>query len=553
MLTHLSIHNYALISQLEIDLNKGLTVITGETGAGKSIVLGALSLLMGGRADSKSITEGEAKCVIEGEFDLEGYKLEDYFAENELDYSRHTLFRRELHANGKSRSFVNDTPVSATVLRNLATRLIDIHSQHENLLLDDDSFQLGVTDALAGNGLIRARYAELYEEYCAEQQALSSLKKEAERMKQDADYLAFQYNQLEEAHLEEGELEQLEEEQKYLQHAEEIHEALIAADQQLEEDEWGVLTTLKRTLQTLERIDDYLPQDEKLTDRLDSTYIELKDIADSVARLSSHAEMDPARLAWVEERLDLLHTLLQKHHVDTDVELISLRDQLSASLQRNDSLDEAIAEAEKRLAVQRKRLEDAAKKLTASRQSIVAGFRTTLEHGLSQLGVAHAAVDMQFTTLPDFTETGVDEVQIMFAANLNQSLRPVREVASGGEVARLMLCIKAMLADEQGLPTVIFDEIDTGVSGGVADKMADIMLEMADGRQVIAITHLPQIAAKGEHHLRVFKQDSATRTETSIMPIEAEQRVEELAKMLSGDQITEAAWENARQLLNRSK
>ncbi|MBR1878112.1 MAG: DNA repair protein RecN [Paludibacteraceae bacterium] len=522
MLKHLHIQNYALISRLDIDFGEGFSVLTGETGAGKSIILGALALVMGARADSKAITDGEDKCIIEAEFD-EG------------------IVRRELYANGKSRSFVDDSVVILQELKALANRLIDIHSQHANLLIENVDFQLGIVDAVAGNEKLLNDYSGKYDAYLTAQQKLNELQALARKSRQDADYIQYHYKQLDEANLQSGELDELEQEQYTLSHAEEIRAALETTVAALTNEEGGAIEALRSC-----RLDE-IAQD--LQERIDSARIELQDIAEEAGRKLNRIEMNPARLEWVEERMDTLNSLLHKFSAETIDELIKERDELAEQVNRLDSFDFDIAQAEKEVAACREVLTKAAAALSKSRKAVVPQIGKKLVEGMKQLGVPHAKIEIPVTATTDFTPSGCDEVQIQFAANLNQSLRPVSEVASGGEISRLMLCVKALIASTKGLPTIIFDEIDTGVSGDIATQMATIMREMADTRQIIAITHLPQIAAIGQTHYKVYKADTATRTETHISLLNNEERITEIASMLSGKHATEAAIMTAKQLL----
>jgi DNA repair protein RecN (Recombination protein N) len=506
MLTHLHIRNYALISHLDIDFHEGFSVMTGETGAGKSIILGALNLVMGARADIKSITEGEDKCIIEATF---GEDL---------------IIRRELSANGRSRSFVNDEVVTQVELKTLARELIDIHSQHESLMIGDDLFQIQVVDAIAGNITERTAYNEAYITYQEAKRALSEAQTLARKMQADADYQQWQYNQLSEAQLEVGEMEALEEEEYRLSHAEEIQTSLAQAIEKLDSDN-GALSLIHST-----RLTD---ADSVLADRLDSVEIELKDILSDIQRLYDRTERDPIRLAQVQERISMLQTLMKKHHVLTVEELIALRDELGEQLERIDNIDEELARLQAEVDTAHRQLSIAAEALTASRMAPSQFIASRLIEDMVRLGVPHANVAVDIQPTEDFTETGKDNVQFMFAANLNQSLRRVAEVASGGEISRLMLCIKALIASSNGLPTIIFDEIDTGVSGAIASQMGEIMRQMADSRQIIAITHLPQVAVRGEHHYLVYKEDTDVRTETHIRALNAAEHELEIEKMRS--------------------
>ena len=515
MLTHLHIRNYALISHLDIDFHEGFSVMTGETGAGKSIILGALNLVMGARADIKSITEGEDKCVIEATF--------SHLSPNQLiDSSTDLIIRRELSANGRSRSFVNDEVVTQTELKALARQLIDIHSQHESLMIGDDLFQIEVVDAIAGNSTEREEYSEAYHAYLQAMAALREAEALAKKAQADADYMQWQYNQLVEAQLFTGEIEALEEEEYRLSHAEEIQASLAQALQQLDGDH-GALALIHST-----RLSD---ANSTLAERLDSVEIELKDIVSDIQHIYAHTERDPMRLEVVQERLSMLQTLMKKHRVQTIEELIALRDQLAGQVQRLENMDEEIAQ----LTIQSLQLKDktdqAAARLTQSRQSVCNKIEVQLVADMVRLGVPHAKVAVDIQPTDDFTETGKDNVQFMFAANLNQSLRRVAEVASGGEISRLMLCIKALIARSNGLPTIIFDEIDTGVSGTIASQMGEIMRQMAEARQIITITHLPQVASRGEHHYLVYKEDTDVRTETHIRQLTAAEHETEIEKM----------------------
>ena len=508
MLKHLHIRNYALITHLDIDFHEGFSVMTGETGAGKSIILGALNLVMGARADTKTITEGEDKCIIEATF------LQD----------EEVIVRRELNVNGRSRSFVNDEVVTQTELRTLAHQLIDIHSQHESLLIGDDLFQIQIVDTIANNQVERDAYAVAYEQYNDKVQELRKYQERAARAQSDADYVAFQWQQLEDARLQVGEIENLEEEEYRLSHAEEIQASLAAALQQLDGDH-GALSMIH-----LVRLDE---ADAVLSERIDSVEIELKDILSDIQRLYDRTERDPQRLEEVQERISLLQTLMKKHRVQTIEELISLHEELGAQMQQLANYDEDITRLKEEVDGAYGHLIRAADSLTLTRQAVKETIASQLVVDMQRLGVKHANVAVQIMPLDDFTLYGKDDVQFMFAANLNQSLRRVADVASGGEISRLMLCIKALIASVNGLPTIVFDEIDTGVSGAVASQMGDIMRQVAASRQVISITHLPQVVIKGEHHYLVYKEDTDLRTETHIRLLTADEHQAEIEKMRS--------------------
>ena len=507
MLTHLHIRNYALISHLDIDFHAGFSVMTGETGAGKSIILGALNLVMGARADLKSITEGEDRCVIEATFSS----------------PEEIIIRRELSANGRSRSFVNDEVVTQAELKALAKQLIDIHSQHESLMLADDLFQIQVVDAIAGNDLEKESYATAYQHYHQSLAALRQYQQRAAKAQADADYIAFQWQQLEDAHLQANELSDLEEEEYRLAHAEEIQAQLANALQQLDADDYGALSMIHQT-----RIAD---ADSALAERLASVEIELKDIIADIHRLHDRTERNPDRLDQVQERISMLQTLMKKHHANDLDELITLHQELGQQMNQLANYDEDIAQLQNQVNQAHATLSAAAQALTASRLAPCQHIADQLVSNMQKLGVAHAKVAVDIQPLEDFAETGKDNVQFLFAANLNQSLRRVSEVASGGEISRLMLCIKSLVATTKGLPTIIFDEIDTGVSGAIASQMGDIMRQMTEMRQIITITHLPQVAVRSQHHYLVYKQDTDLRTETHIRQLNDDERKAEIDKM----------------------
>ena len=525
MLRHLHIQNYALISHLDINFTDGFSAITGETGAGKSIILGALGLVMGARADTKTITEGEERCVIEAEFD---------------DY----LIRRELNINGRSRSLVNDEVVTQTELKALAAKLIDIHSQHESLLIANDDFQLAIIDAIADNASERAQYEAHYTALQEAKAELSQLQDFAAKSEKDRDYLSFQYEQLKQAGLSDpDELEALEEEEYALSHVEERKAHLEAALQAIDAEQVGALSLIHSAVGELQEV-------AELGERLRSLEIELKDIASEADRLAEHTEFDPQRLQQVQDRLDELNTLLRKHGKQNIAELIAYRDEIGAQLTKIESFDEELLRLQKEVAKREQTALQSAAKLTATRQKTVQPICAQLVRDLSSLAIAHAQVDISIEDTPTLMPHGKDHVQFLFAANLNQSLRPVSDVASGGEISRLMLCIKALIASSNGLPTIIFDEIDTGVSGETATQMGKIMCQMAESRQIIAITHLPQIAAQATTQYRVYKADTDSRTETNIQCLNSDERITEIAGMLAGKQITPAAIDTAKQLLN---
>ncbi len=551
MLQRISISNYALIADLQMDFADGFGVITGETGAGKSIILGALGLVMGQRADSKSISEGEKKCVIEAEFDVKILQLEELFKNHDLDYEDGAcVVRRELTSNGKSRSFVNDTPVGLAMLKELSGRLIDIHSQHENLLFNSNLFQLKIVDTVAQNGELRKEYAVRYKAYQKVVGELAALETQAAEQKADMDYVQFQWEQLSEARLSEGdELECLEEELNQLNHSEDIQRELSYSVGILDGEEQGALARIKNSQAAMRKLHAYSTDAEGLSERIESVLIELRDIVGEMEGLAERSEYNPKRQEVVEARVNELNTLLQKHHVKTLEELMAVRDVYEERLQRIDSYDEEIAALQMATTEAKDDLLKAAKKLSASRTQVKTQIEKEVGAQLLLLGIPHPRFEVKIEDLAFPVEHGGDAVEFLFAANKNQAVRPVSEVASGGEMSRLMLCIKALIASTKSLPTILFDEIDTGVSGEVADKMASIMEAMGKHMQVISITHLPQIAARGKVHYKVYKVDGEDRTMTHIRQLDAEERVGEIAQMLSGSTVSEVAMENARKLM----
>ena len=549
MLQHLSITNYALIRELEIDFEAGFSVMTGETGSGKSIILGALGLIMGQRADIRVISDGEQKCVIEADFQLKDGDIEAFFQENDLDYEGgNCCIRRELNRNGKSRTFVNDTPVSLTILKELTDQLIDIHSQHENLLLKSNQFQLETVDTIAANHVEREAYEKAFDEYVTTKRTLEELMESTQKSKEEEDYIRYQYNQLEEANLKEGELDKLEGELEMLQNAELIKTNLWQTFHALD-GEQGSLSILHGAQSALNKVAGYMQKVQELAQRLDSTIIELKDVAAEVEDLSENMEVQPERMQEVEDRLNLINTLLQKHACQTEGELLKLKQSFADRLDVIDNSEERIRELTAQLEEAKRALNKAGEQLSVSRKRIKTPTEERITTQLKSLGVPHPNFQIEYAQCATPTKSGMDEIQFLFAANKNQTLRNVADVASGGEVARLMLCLKALLAEHRSLPTLIFDEIDTGVSGEVATQMATIMRSMAQHMQVMAITHLPQIAAKGNVHYKVYKQDAEEHTETQIKRLTHEERVMEIAQVLSGANVTDAALQNARELL----
>jgi len=553
MLKSIYISNYALISELNIKFEAGFSVITGETGAGKSIILGALSLILGQRADNKSIKMDAEKCVIEAEFDISSYQhLDDFFSQNDLDNEgSRCLIRRELTSSGKSRAFINDTPVSLNLIRDLSNRLIDIHSQHENLLLSNDAYQLDVVDTIAQNSISLSSYRQTYQQWRNLQLELKQLQKTAEKQAADLDYIQFQFQQLNDAQLIENEQAELESEQDTLSHAEEIKMELLKINQLIVEENTS-LPLLKDGILALSRIKNFIPDGPIWYDRLQSAFIEIKDITAEMNSFEERVEFNPTRLEWVQNRLSELFTLQKKYKVATVAELINLRESFSSQLKRIDSFDEEIDAMKAKVDLFLRQLEVDAISLTQSRKNAGKPIEKHLIEQLTKLGMLNIQFEVAILTLPDFTEHGRDEVQFLFSANKNRPVQPVTQIASGGEVSRLMLSIKSLVAHKADLPTIIFDEIDTGVSGEIAHRMGEIMQTMSTDMQVITITHLPQIAAKGSQHYRVYKDESGEQTQTHIQRLTSEERVAELAQMLSGKNITDAALLNAQELLENS-
>ena len=550
MLKKLYIKNFALIDELDINLYQGFSVITGETGAGKSIILGAIGLLLGQRADSKSIKQGADKCVIEAHFDLSRYCMEDFFSENDIEYDpSDTIVRRELTAAGKSRAFVNDSPVQLSILKELGERLIDIHSQHQNLLLNKQDFQLDVVDIIADNEQALTQYRQTYAKYQTVSKELESLKESIEQNRKNLDFLQFQCDELTSANLQEDEQEELEQKSETMSHAEDIKSALYEAYNALSADERGIIGSLRTALSALKGIERVYPNVAELVQRLDSSYIELKDISADISSQLERIDFDPAELDSINSRLDRLYDLEKKYHVETIGELIARRDELKSQLCSIENSDEALAELQQRLDTLRQQAQKEADVLTKLRTKAARQIEKEMQQRLVPLGMPNVRFSIQLAS-DTLGRNGQDKVAFLFSANTSTPLQPVSQVASGGEIARVMLSLKAMISGAVKLPTIIFDEIDTGVSGKIAEKMAEIMQEMGrHERQVISITHLPQIAALGSAHYKVEKEDSTQGTTSRMKELSAEERVREIAQMLSGSDVSEAAIQNAKQLL----
>jgi DNA repair protein RecN (Recombination protein N) len=551
MLCNLVVENYALISKLEIEFQKGLTIITGETGAGKSILLGALSLILGKRADTSVLYDKEKKCIVEGTFNLSQYGLGGFFTQSEIDYDDQTIIRREIAASGKSRAFINDIPVNLELLTELGMRLIDVHSQHQNLNLADSLFQMKVLDSFAQTKTILEQYKDQYTLYRGIQKRYQYLCDEAARSKSDLDYMQFQYTQLAESHLIEGEQEELELELETLEHLEEIKTGLLNSTTLLQNEGSSILQQLKECQAQIGKISKYLQGHEDLAERLNSSYIEIKDVAHEIELVNNQLTYDPDRLNQVKDRLNLLYTLEKKHRVPGVTELIALRNQLGDRITTINSFESDLELLNNQLKESVAVLYKLSSALSEQRRTACSAFETRIIEMLHEVGIPNAGFSISLENVKDYTPNGSDQIQFLFSANKNMALQNIARVASGGEISRLMLCIKSLMSDSSGLPTIIFDEIDTGVSGEIAERVGNIIHRMSDKMQIINITHLPQVASKGKHHYLVYKTDEEKTTVTRMKLLNPDERHVEIAKMLSGEQITPAALENARALLGR--
>ena len=550
MLKHLYIKNFTLIDELDISLYEGFSVITGETGAGKSIILGAIALLLGQRADSKTIKQGADKCVIEANFDLSRYDMQPFFDENDIEYDAgDCIIRRELTAAGKSRAFINDTPVALSMLKELGDQLMDVHSQHQNLLLNKQDFQLEVVDIIADDATQLAKYQSIYAEYLKAEKELGEMMLAIERNRENLDFLQFQYEELTNANLTEGEQEELEQRSETMEHSEDIKSALYTTDNALSGEQNGVIESLRTSLSALRNIESVYPEVSELIQRIDSSYIELKDVSHEISSLLESVDFDPAELDQVNSRLDRIYELEKKYHVDTVEDIIAKRDSIYKQLEAIQGGDESLDV----LKARRHQLEEQARKeaevLTKLRTKAAKTIEAEMQKRLVPLGMPHVRFSIQLTAV-ELGANGADRVSFLFSANTSTPLQPVSQVASGGEIARVMLSLKAMISGAVKLPTIIFDEIDTGVSGKTAEMMAQIMKEMGNhGRQVISITHLPQIAALGSVHYKVEKNETASGTTSKMRQLNDDERVREIAQMLSGSDVSEAAIQNAKELL----
>lgn len=551
MLKTLSIRNYALIDALEIDLAKGLTIITGETGAGKSILLGALGLLLGDRADSTSLYDKEQKCVVEGTFQVKEYGLKDFFEENDLDYANETVIRREITPEGKSRAFINDTPVNISLLKMIANNLVDVHSQHETLTLNESSFQLEAVDAVAGTTDLLADYKSAFKSFRKISEQLRDLNEKEAKAKKDLDYFNFQFEELNAAQLKKDQQPELEAELQTLENAEAIKSGLSKSAFTLDGAEESLLAALTEIKNTLSQLAKFNPQVAQLSERINSAHIELKDIASELESLNDEIVHDPKRIEEVQERLDVIYRLQQKHSVKTIEELIVLRDELEKKISDIGSLETQIKTLEAEQAKLNAKVLDLAGKLSKKRATAAPKLAKEVKDTLQQLGMPNAELNVQIEKLEAPTASGMDKVTFLFSANKGSAPQQLNKVASGGELSRLMLSLKSLLAKHTSLPTIIFDEIDSGISGDVAAKTGLILEQMSDTMQVLTITHLPQVASKGKSHLFVYKEEGGKRTVTKIKTLTKDERVQEIAKMLSAGKVGDAAIKNAKELLSR--
>lgn len=549
MLVKLFVQNYALIKELDVELENGLTIITGETGAGKSILLGALSLILGTRTDTSVLLDKNEKCIVEGTFRIEEYDLTEFFQANELDYEPLTLLRREINPAGKSRAFINDTPVTANLLKEIGERLIDIHSQHQTLMLNDNSFQLSLIDSFAGTSGLLQSYRMAYSVYRRLKKEYALLKESEEKNRSDMEYYQFQIAQLEDAKLKQGEQEELEAEQELLAHAEEIKAVLAGSVLLFSNEDLSILSLMREVRTNISRIKNYLPEAEGLFSRTDSSLIELDDLAAEMEKLAAKVEADPKRLALVNDRLDQIYSLMQKHRVATLNELISKTIELKEHLITLVSGDERLTELEALLLQEENKLKNISEEMSAIRMSVLPELELKITDLLKQLGMPNAKFRIDFSRATEFKPTGTDTADFLFSANKQVAPENLAKIASGGELSRVMLSLKSLLTKNNKLPTIIFDEIDSGVSGEVADKVGQILAGMGKYMQVVNITHLPQVASRGTKHYHVYKDDAADSTITRVRLLSDDERVLELARLLSGSEVTETAMNNARELL----
>ncbi|MCJ7447295.1 MAG: DNA repair protein RecN [Bacteroidales bacterium] len=549
MLVKLFVQNYALIKDLDVQLENGLTIITGETGAGKSILLGALSLILGTRADTSVLLEKNEKCIVEGTFRIEEYDLSEFFTSHELDYEPVTILRREINPAGKSRAFINDTPVTINLLKELGDKLIDIHSQHQTLMLSDNPFQLNVIDSFAGTAKLNSEYRTAYKNYRKLRKEYLDIKEKADRNKADLEYYQFQFNQIEEAKLVQGEQEELEKEQELLSHAEEIKVALSNSSNLFASDGISILSMLREIKTNLDKIKTFIPEGEDIFSRTDSSYIELNDLAGEVEKLAVSIEADPHRLAHVNDRLDTIYSLIQKHRVGNLNELIIKKEEIKNLIKSIVTSDDRMTELASILERETDKLRKLSEEISDKRKNIIPDVERKITELLKQLGMPNARFKISFSQVGDFTHTGIDHAEFLFTANKQVAPENLARIASGGELSRVMLSLKSFLTKNSNLPTIIFDEIDAGVSGEIADKVGQILAGMGKYMQVVNITHLPQVASRGSKHYHVYKDDTGDSTITRIKLLSSDERVMEVARLLSGSEVTEIAIKNARELI----
>ncbi|MEI8225800.1 MAG: DNA repair protein RecN, partial [Bacteroidota bacterium] len=549
MLVKLFVQNYALIKELDVELENGLTIITGETGAGKTILLGALSLILGTRADTTVLLDKNQKCIVEGTFRIDDYDLNEFYVANELDYESVTTLRREINPAGKSRAFINDTPVTINLLKELGDRLIDIHSQHQTLMLNDISFQLNVIDSFAGIAKLKSEYMEAYSNYRKLKKEYSGLKEKADRNKADLEYYQFQLNQLEETKLNKGEQEELEVEQELLGHTEEIKLALSESSNLFSAEGMSILSMLREVKMNIGKIRTFLPEGENLLSRTESSLIELGDLAGEIEKLAVSLEADPHRLTQINNRLDNIYSLIQKHRVGNLNELIIKQEEIKNFIRAIVSSDERLAELESLLENAVNSLKIISEEMSDKRRNVLPDIELKITELLKQLGMPNAKFRISLSQLKEFTPSGIDQADFLFSANKQIAPENLAKIASGGELSRVMLSLKSLLTKNNNLPTIIFDEIDSGVSGEVADKVGQILAGMGKYMQVINITHLPQIASRGTKHYHVYKDDTDDSTFTRVKLLSTDERILEVARLLSGSEVTETAMKNARELL----
>ena len=553
MLVKLTVQNYALIRELDLALGNGLTIITGETGAGKSILLGALSLILGSRADSSVLLNKNEKCIVEGTFKIQDYDLEDFFISNDLDFESHALLRREINPAGKSRAFINDTPVTINLMKELGDRLIDIHSQHQTLMLNNNSFQLNIIDSFAGTGNLLNNYRTAFRNFRKLQKEYVELKEKSDKNKADLEYHQFQLSQLEDAKLRKGEQEELEKEQELLEHAEEIKQALTTISGLLSHEDGSVLSMIREIRTAIGKISIYLPSELNIPSRINSCLIELDDLANEIERIGQNTEADPGRLAKISGRLDTLYSLIQKHRLKNLDELIIRKEEIADTIKSIVTGDEKLIELGSVLQGLTEKLASAAEEISEKRKSAIPEIELRIAELLRQLGMPNARFKITLTRSGDFTPEGVDFADFLFSANRQTEPENIARIASGGELSRVMLSLKSMLTKNKNLPTIIFDEIDAGVSGEVADRVGQILSDMGKLMQVVNITHLPQVASRGTSHFHVYKEDSGDSTITRIKLLSPVERIQEVARLLSGSEVTETAIRNAKELIKAGR